>query len=174
MQTQPQFGGGLQQLLPWGSKRAPAAHVPAMGARNGTRAGGEAEPSGAARGGTSPRARCLPPCRGRQEMSQHTPAPPQPISLLHTCTGGPRDGKERGASRRGLGTGQPCGGMGRKEGTQPPPAGSLPLAFISAQEKKDFSLPGFFFPASPAAAGETPSQATPSPWQRAERNRWSW
>lgn len=86
---------GLRQLLPLVSKRAPAAPVPVMGARQEQHQGwgrGRAQRSclGRHRGPSlqHPAAHCLPPCRGRQDTSQHTPAEPQPISLLlHTCTG---------------------------------------------------------------------------------------
>ena len=85
-------------------------------------------------------------------------------------------GRERGVSRRSLGTGQPCGGHG-EEGRDAASAGRIPpspLHFCPEKKKGRLFPAWIFFPVSPATAGETPSQATPSPWQRAERNRWSW
>ena len=156
--------------------------------RNSTRAGGEAEPSAAAWGGTA-----APPCStlrltacrraggGRTppstHLQSHSPSRCYCIHARETQTG------EKGRDRKGKGGEQEepgdrtavRGAWGRRKGCSLCREDlSLSPSFPPRKKKGRLFPAWIFFPVSPATAGETPSQATPSPWQRAERNRWSW
>lgn len=149
--------------------------------------------------GERQRARCGGSGRHRSPSSQH-PAGSLPAAVLgeaghlpaHTCTatahlaplhtrGGDSNWRARdgwdGRGRQAGGAWGQDGGTGRKEGRDAASAGRIPPSpcLFPLGKKKGRLFPAWiFFPASLAAAGGTPSQATPSPWQRAERNRWSW
>lgn len=150
---------GLQRLLPQLSKRAPVAPVLAVGARWEQHQGwGRGrEPSAAARGGTAapprstPRARCLPPCWGRQDTSQHTPGTATAhLAPLHT-RGGDSNWRARdrwdGRGRQAGGAWGQDGGMGRKEGRDAASAGRIPPSpcLFPLGKKKGRLFPAWIF-----------------------------
>lgn len=94
----------------------------------------------------------LPPCRGRQDTSQHTPAQLQPVRLLlQTCMGDPnwreRERREGKGGRAGGAWGQDGRAQGGRKGhslRQQDP--SLFPSFPPRKKKKRkiYSLPAFF------------------------------
>lgn len=110
------------------------------------------------------------------DVAESTPRPPAPASVTSEIPPGAQGAEQReavgcGHSQKGT-TGTHVSVMGAAGGwnaTWPFP--SLSLSFPPRKRKASPCLCAFFPSVPPAAAHETPSQATPSPWQRAENEQ---